>query len=137
MNQLVQRESKAASPNKSRHRLQKWKEWSANELNALQNSSYCSVARLCLTVTPWTIACQVPLSGGFPRQEYWSGLPFPSPGIFPTQRFNSHLHLPADSLPLSHLGSPQIILMLVFSTKYGVHFVYLENIHTKKWCILI
>jgi len=34
-------------------------------------------------VTPWTIACQVLLSMGFPRQEYWSGLPFPSPGDFP------------------------------------------------------
>ena len=30
--------------------------------------------------TPWTIACQAPLSMRFPRQEYWSGLPFPSPG---------------------------------------------------------
>ena len=32
---------------------------------------------------PWTIAHQVPLSIGFSRQEYWSGLPFPSPGDFP------------------------------------------------------
>ena len=31
-------------------------------------------------VTPWTIAHQAPLSMGFPRQEYWSGLPFPPPG---------------------------------------------------------
>ena len=31
-------------------------------------------------VTPWTVAYQAPLSTGFPRQEYWSGLPFPSPG---------------------------------------------------------
>ena len=31
-------------------------------------------------VTPGTVACQAPLSMGFPRQEYWSGLPFPSPG---------------------------------------------------------
>ena len=30
--------------------------------------------------TPWTVALQAPLSMGFPRQEYWSGLPFPSPG---------------------------------------------------------
>ena len=30
--------------------------------------------------TQWSIACQAPLSTGFPRQEYWSGLPFPSPG---------------------------------------------------------
>ena len=29
---------------------------------------------------PWTVACQAPLPMGFPRQEYWSGLPFPSPG---------------------------------------------------------
>ena len=33
-----------------------------------------------MEVTPWTVALQVPLSMGFPRQEYWSGLPFPSPG---------------------------------------------------------
>ena len=33
--------------------------------------------------TPWTIACQAPLSLGFFRQEYWSALPFPSPGDLP------------------------------------------------------
>ena len=33
--------------------------------------------------TPWTIACQAPLSRRFPRQEYWSGLPFPSLGDLP------------------------------------------------------
>ena len=39
------------------------------------------VAELYLTLTtPWTLACQAPLSMGFHRQEYWSGLPFPSPG---------------------------------------------------------
>ena len=38
----------------------------------------------CLTlVTLWTIASQAPLSMGFSRQEYWSGLPFPSPGYPP------------------------------------------------------
>ena len=31
-------------------------------------------------MTPWTVTCQVPLSMGFPRQENWSGLPFPPPG---------------------------------------------------------
>ena len=34
-------------------------------------------------VTPWTVACQAPLSMEFSRQEYWSGLPFPSPGDLP------------------------------------------------------
>ena len=39
------------------------------------------VAKLCLTVEiPWTIAGQALLSTGFSRQEYWSGLPFPTPG---------------------------------------------------------
>ena len=36
-----------------------------------------------LLVTPWTVAHQAPLSIGFSRQEYWSGLPFPSPGDLP------------------------------------------------------
>ena len=34
-------------------------------------------------VTPWTVACQAPLSMGFLRQECWSRLPFPSPGALP------------------------------------------------------
>ena len=34
-------------------------------------------------MTPWTVAHQAPLSMGFSRQEYWSGLPFPSPGDLP------------------------------------------------------
>ena len=33
--------------------------------------------------TPWTVALQAPLSMGFSRQEYWSGVPFPSPGDLP------------------------------------------------------
>ena len=42
--------------------------------------------------TPWTIACQVPLSVGFPRWEYWSGLPFLSPFIlFRTINFDFEL----------------------------------------------
>ena len=42
------------------------------------------VAKSCQTLgTLWTVACQVPLSMEFPRQEYWSGLPFPSPGDLP------------------------------------------------------
>ena len=42
------------------------------------------VAKSCPTLaTPWTVAYQAPLSMGFSRQEYWSGLPFPSPGDLP------------------------------------------------------
>ena len=44
----------------------------------------CAVlSRVQLSATPWTVAHQAPLSMGFPRQEYWSGLPFPSPGDLP------------------------------------------------------
>ena len=38
------------------------------------------------SATPWTVACQAPLSVGLPSQEYWSGLPFPSPGGLPDPR---------------------------------------------------
>ena len=37
-------------------------------------------SRVQLSVTPWTVACRAPLSMGFSRQEYWSGLPFPPRG---------------------------------------------------------
>ena len=42
-----------------------------------------SLSRVRLFATPWTVAYQAPLSMGFSRQEYWSGLPFPSPGDLP------------------------------------------------------
>ena len=47
-------------------------------ISVLLAQSLLSCVRL--FVTPWTVAQQDPLSMGFPRQEYWSGLPFPSPG---------------------------------------------------------
>ena len=60
-----------------------------------------------LFATPWTIAHQAPLSMGFSRQEYWSGLPFPSPGDLPDPELElGSPELQADSLPLSHQGSP-------------------------------
>ena len=42
-----------------------------------------SLSLVRLYATPWTVACQVPPSMGFSRQDYWSGLPFPSPGDLP------------------------------------------------------
>ena len=57
--------------------------------------------------TPWTVTHQAPLSVSFSRQEYWSGLPFPSPGYLPDPGIEpGFLHWQVDSLPLSHLGSP-------------------------------
>ena len=40
-------------------------------------------SRVRLFVTPWTVACQAPLSKGFSKQEYWSGLPCAPPGDLP------------------------------------------------------
>ena len=57
--------------------------------------------------TPWTVAWPAPLSMGFPRQEYWGGLLFPSPDLPDPGIEPGSLALQADSLPLSHLGSPE------------------------------
>ena len=56
------------------------------------------------------------LSREFPRQEYWSGLPFPSLGIFPAQGSNLRLpHWQADSLPLSHAACVVCVVRCVCS----------------------
>ena len=46
----------------------------------------CVLSRVWLFATPWTVAHQAPLSMEFSRQEYWSGVPFPSPGHLPNPR---------------------------------------------------
>ena len=48
-------------------------------------------SRVRLFVTPWTVALQAPLSIGLSRQEYWSGLPFPSPGDLPNPGLQTHV----------------------------------------------
>ena len=60
-------------------------------------------------MTPWTVAHQAPLSMGFSRQEYWSGLPFPPPRDIPDSRIEPvSPALQVDSLPLNHVGSPPV-----------------------------
>ena len=64
-------------------------------------------------MTPrWTVACQAPLSMGFFRQEYWSGLPFPSPGDLPDPGIELvspvSLALQVDSLPAKPSRKPNI-----------------------------
>ena len=69
-----------------------------------------------LFVTPWTVACQAPLSMGFSRQEYWSGLPFPpprdlpDPGIKPLSLVSPVLQV--DSLPLEPLDLRVLVAAL-------------------------
>ena len=58
--------------------------------------------------TPWTIAHRAPLSMEFYRQEYWSGLPFPSPGDLSDPGVEPRSPaLQADSLPFEPPGKPQ------------------------------
>ena len=59
-----------------------------------------SLSRVQLFVTPWTLAYQASLSMGFSRQEYWSGVPFPSPGDLPNPGIKpGSPALQADTLP--------------------------------------
>ena len=68
----------------------------------------CVFSCVRLFVTPWTVACQAPLSVGFSRQEYWSRLLFPLPGDLPDQGIESTSPALAGgffTLPLSQRGS--------------------------------
>ena len=65
---------------------------------------------LCVCLTPWILAHQVTLSMGFPRQEYWSELPFPSPVNLPNPGIKPKSPtLYVDSLLLSYQGSPPVM----------------------------
>ena len=66
-----------------------------------------SLSHVQLFVTPWTITNPAPLSMGFSRQEYWSGLPFPSPGDLPDLGIEpGSPALQEDSLPSEPPGKP-------------------------------
>ena len=73
------------------------------------------LSHVCLSVTPWMIAHQAPLSMGLSRQECWSGLPFlspgdlPDPGTCPDPSLLHLLHGHVHSLPLHHMGNTPII----------------------------
>ena len=69
-----------------------------------------SLSRVRLFATPWTVAYQAPPSMGFSRQEYWSGLPFPSPGDLPD--------------PGIKPGSPAFQADALKSEPLGKHIVY-------------
>ena len=69
---------------------------------------------------------------GFPRQEYWSGLPFPSPADLSDPGMNPHLlHWQAYSLPLSHQGS---LITAVANWKYSLDHHRLSHIQPFKLC---
>ena len=87
----------------------------------MKESEVKSLSRVRLFATPWTVAYQAPPSMGFSRQEYWSGLPFPSPGDLPDPGIESGSPTSrADALTSEPPGKPynvlnfqQIIITLV------------------------
>ena len=81
-----------------------------------------------LFVTPWTVVRQASLSLGFSRQEYWSGLPFPSPRDFPDPGIEAGspaLH--ADSVP----SEPRNQLYLHLKTSKQTRNLNLSNVHVQ------
>ena len=78
--------------------------------------SHVSHVQLCTTL--WTAACQPPLSKGFSKQEYWSGLPCPPSGNDPGIESVSHtnLHWQSGSLLLVLPGKPCTLSYLILST---------------------
>ena len=78
-----------------------------------------SLSRVWLFATPWTVPYQTPPSTGFSRQEYWSGLPFPSPGDLPDLGIEPRSStLEADALTSEPPGKPVLweLQVLIFYT---------------------
>ena len=72
------------------------------------------------SATPWAVAHQAPVSMEFSRQEYWSGLPCPPPGVFPTQGSNPGIpHCRQILYCLSHQGSPWILEWVAYPFSKG------------------
>ena len=96
-----------------------------------------SVTRVPLFATPWTVACQVLLPMRFSRQEYWCELPLlspgdlPDPGIEPVSLASPALQ--ADSLLLSHRGSP----IYVFFFRFLFHYRLLQDIEYRSLCYIL
>ena len=76
----------------------------------------CLVTQLCLIdTTPWIVAHQAPLSRGFSRQEYWNGLPCPSPGDLPSLGIEPWSPaLQVDSLLSEPPGKPEVVISLFY-----------------------
>ena len=90
------------------------RKWHMSRVSPCEVSGACvhaqSLSCVQLLLVPWTVAHQTPLSTGFPRQGYWSGLPFPSPspGINPTSPA-----LTGGFFTTEPLGKPRYILYVI------------------------
>ena len=100
------------------------------------------VTKSCATLAiPWTITCQAPLSMRFSRQEYWSGLPFPSPGDLPDAGIEPKSPaLQEDSLSTELQGKPDLVNYLevyLLISKHGLtsHCIINTVLFTVEICI--
>ena len=83
-----------------------------------------SLSRVRLFATPWTVVYQAPPSMGFSRQEYWSGLPFPSPGDLPDPGIEpGSPTLQADALTSEPPGKPDIMYIYIIYCIYIIKYV--------------
>ena len=95
----------------------------------------CVFSHIQLFVTPGTTACQAPLYMELSKQEYWSKLPFPTPGALPAPRIESEilhlLHWQADCLPLSHWESPGKVYSCSTQDLCKCQIIFLESFPSK------
>ena len=107
--------------------------------SGIQEPSCCLVTKLCLTLCdPWTVARQGPLSMGFPRQEYWSGLPFSSPGDLSDPGIkHGSLALEADALTSEPPGKPSLeaLSQLIFPWPYVVSVLSEKQLWATGWSV--
>ena len=110
-----------------------WAPWrQCNKVLVLEGDTcmYQLLSCVRLFVTPWTVARQAPLSMGFSRQEYWSGLPYPSPEDLPNARTEPWSPaLQEDSLQFGLQGSLSSWLLM----KVMVRKVILPSRHQFSW----
>ena len=97
--------------------------------------SYFSLVQL--FATPWTVADQAPLSMGVSRQEFWSGPPFPSPGIFPHPGIKPVAFTSSPwqvgSLPPAPSGKPVTPFMISFTHSHRGPKYQVENSGNKQF----
>ena len=123
------------------HQARKARTWFCKENEAILETHFmyvCMLSRfshIWLFATPWTIAHQGPLSMGFSKQEYWSGLPCPPPGHPPNAGFK-----PVSLIAPALAGAVGGRWGCIFTAKatWEAHFYvqYLVNIFSSTWRIL-
>ena len=123
------------------HRESDTPEWLSSEFHGLHVGMPAqSLSYSWLFATPWTLAHQAPLSMEFSRRQYWSGLPFPSPGDLPNLGIKPRCPaLQTDALPSEPLGKPKkplLILLILGRWPYSVLESWISSVTVLTRCII-